>query len=469
MTTQYGEDTSSGTTGYGLHPALQRHLDGLADHLSNNSPAPTTTYNAHPFENNPAPTQDPSATPDHVPVMGTPATSGTNSSVAPDNASANILPSQSAMQGASVAGSADTNHALGAGSNPEKINPIQAPAGNVDPNAPQHGIDTSDIDEIGRTANTNQAQIMQMRQAQMAQQTTNSGGLPANGTLQLGNGTSVPGFDNDQVNNARSIIQNGLQRGMSRADIETAVMTGLTESSLRNVQGGDRDSLGLFQQRPSQGWGNPDQIMDPNYAAGKFYDTLASTNHAGMTPWQAAQAVQRSAFSDGSNYFAQYNNAKRLVDSLTQEQPQGKVSSPQMKPNGSLSWITQNTNKYEDYDGWYGAQCVDLYDFYTTGFVGGQAPMVGTADEIWNNHDSRAYTQIDRNQTPGMGDVGVWGKGGWTPGSHVGIIIGDNGDGTVKVLSNNSTALREQGNSAITNISKSSLIGYLRPNRLMGV
>jgi len=255
---------------------------------------------------------------------------------------------------------------------------------------------------------------------------------------------------------------------MSRQDIETAVMAGLTESSLHNINYGDRDSLGLFQQRTSQGWGSPGQIMDPNYAIGKFYDTLASTNHAGMTPWQAAQAVQRSAFGDGSNYQDNYARAQQLVDSLTQEQPQGKAAAPTMKANGSLQWISQNTNKYEDYDGWYGAQCVDLYDFYTTGFVGGQAPMVGTADEIWYNHDPRAYTQIDRGQAPNMGDVAIWGKGGNTPMSHVAIIIGDNGDGTLKTLSNNATSSGNRGNSAIVNISKAALLGYLRPNRLMG-
>lgn len=462
MTTQYGEAPSPGSTsGYGdLHPVMQRHLNDLQQHVDNNSP--TTNYGAQPFENNPVPTTTQPMSPEHVPVMGTAATSGTNSNVAQDTNAAQgaQLPNQTSMQGASVAGTADTNTSSAA-------KPTDKPA-NIQmgglPNTPPANIDLSDINDIGRVANTNNAQLIQQHQAQMAR---NSPGQPSN--LQMNNNVpSVAGFDGDQVSNARSIIQNGLQRGMSRGDIETAVMTALDESSLRNIQGGDRDSLGLFQQRPSQGWGNPDQIMDPNYAIGKFYDSLAGIDHSGMTPWQAAQAVQRSAFADGSNYQAQYANAKRLVDSLTQEQPQGKVSSPQMKPNGSLNWISQNTNKYEDYDGWYGAQCVDLYDFYTTGFVGGQAPMVGTADEIWNNHDANVYTQIDRGQVPNMGDVGVWGKGGWTPGSHVGIIIGDNGDGTVKVLSNNSTSAGNQGNSAITNISKSSLIGYLRPNRLMG-
>lgn len=461
MTTQYGEDTSTGSAGYGdLHPAMQRHLDSLSQHVDN----ATTSYGAQPFETNPAPSVE------HVPNMnmGAPA-AGTATPVANTAQAAGQLPNQTAMQGASAGGSADTNAAHTANQTPK---PSEA-VGGV-PNTPPPNIDTSDIDAIGQEANHDTATMAQQHQAQLAQQQaqqaqqiSNSGGNPSNLAL-AGNQVNVPGFNGDQINNARQIIQNGLQRGMSRQDIETAVMAGLTESSLHNLNGGDRDSLGLFQMRPSQGWGSAQQVMDPNYEISKFYDTLAGTDHTGMTPWQAAQAVEKSAFSDGSNYQAQYANAQKLVDYLTMEQPQGKVAAPTMAANGSLNWISQNTNKYLDYDHWYGAQCVDLYDFYTTGFVGGSAPMVGTADEIWNNHDPRAYTQIDRSQRPQMGDVAIWAKGGYTPGSHVGIILGDNGDGTVKTLSNNATAAGPNGASAIVNLSKTALLGYLRPNRLMG-
>jgi hypothetical protein len=69
----------------------------------------------------------------------------------------------------------------------------------------------------------------------------------------------------------------------------------MQESSLRNLNHGDRDSLGLFQQRPSQGWGTPAQVTDPAYAARKFYDGLDEVDGWERLPlWQAAQAVQRS-------------------------------------------------------------------------------------------------------------------------------------------------------------------------------
>ena len=78
-----------------------------------------------------------------------------------------------------------------------------------------------------------------------------------------------------------------------------ALAAAFQESGLHNLSHGDRDSLGLFQQRPSQGWGTPSQIMDPGYAAGAFYHRLAQ-----VTGWQttsvtdAAQQVQRSAAPD---------------------------------------------------------------------------------------------------------------------------------------------------------------------------
>ena len=458
MTVQYGEDTSTPTTpGYGdLHPALQKHLDGINDHLA----TVTAPYGQQPFEQNPANNPMVQGLPNQTATasegISTPSTPSTNPAQ-----QAGQLPNDVAMQGATAGGSADSNQ----GAQPaHEVKPqnIQMPGSEV---TAQPNVDTSDIDAIGKQANADQAALIQQHQAQQARMGNPGQG---NANFQLGSNNNVPGFDGEQVNNARSIIQNGLARGMSRQDIETAIMTSLTESSLHNLNYGDRDSLGLFQQRASQGWGSPQQIMDPNYAIGKFYDTLAGANHSGMTPWQIAQEVQRSAYADGSNYQANYARAQQLVDALTQEQPQGKAAAPTMGANGSLNWISQHTDKYMDYDNWYGAQCVDLYDFYTTGFVGGQAIMVNNAEDIWYSHDANVYTQIDRAQIPHMGDVAVWGRGTYTPGSHVGIIIGDNGDGTVKTLSNNATSAGNKGNSAIVNISKAALLGYLRPNRLMG-
>jgi murein DD-endopeptidase MepM/ murein hydrolase activator NlpD len=107
----------------------------------------------------------------------------------------------------------------------------------------------------------------------------------------------------EQMKNAAIIATVGSQMGMSTRDLEIGIMTAIAESTLRNLNYGDRDSLGLFQQRPSAGWGTPAQVTNPRYAASKFFSALRGVDgRNSMAPWLAAQAVQRSAFSDGSNY-----------------------------------------------------------------------------------------------------------------------------------------------------------------------
>lgn len=331
------------------------------------------------------------------------------------------------------------------------------------------------IADMGRAANQGEEMLYQKREEQRmareaalaAQQNaggTTGGGVPGEFTY---DGGSLGGLDAEQSKYAALIIQQGKQRGLNDADIQTALMTALAESGIRNLNYGDRDSVGLFQQRTSQGWGSIDQIMDPNYSIGKFYDSLMGIgNRGGMSQWQAAQAVQRSAFADGSNYKDQYNQAMNIWKSYSQ----GAVTAPKMGSNGSASWINSNNGKYHDYDGAYGAQCVDLYNFYATGFVGAnpnQARVVGAKD-IWNNYDTGAFTRIARSNQPQQGDVVVW-DSSWGGGyGHVGIVAGVNPDGTLKVLNANATSAGPQGNTVMSNYGMGGVLGFLRPNKLMG-
>lgn len=110
----------------------------------------------------------------------------------------------------------------------------------------------------------------------------------------------MPSWSQEQIQNAATIYQVGVQMGMSTRDIQIALITALVESRLVNVDYGDRDSLGLFQQRPSQGWGTPEQVMDPRYAATQFFQHLKGLGDKRyqMNMGEAAQAVQRSAFPD---------------------------------------------------------------------------------------------------------------------------------------------------------------------------
>ncbi|MEU3706948.1 C40 family peptidase [Streptomyces anulatus] len=112
---------------------------------------------------------------------------------------------------------------------------------------------------------------------------------------------SVPGLTapKEQIPNARTIVATGITMGIPARGQIVALATALQESTLRNIDHGDRDSIGLFQQRPSQGWGTRDQILDPVYASTKFYNALKSLKDWESMPVTiAAQKVQKSAFPD---------------------------------------------------------------------------------------------------------------------------------------------------------------------------
>jgi hypothetical protein len=115
----------------------------------------------------------------------------------------------------------------------------------------------------------------------------------------------------DQAANASTIAAVGKQLSMPDHAVTIALAAALQESELHNLPAGDLDSLGLFQQRPSQGWGTAGQIMIPRYAARAFYQHLAAVpGWQTMSVTAAAQAVQRSAAPDA---YAQWEPAARLV------------------------------------------------------------------------------------------------------------------------------------------------------------
>lgn len=128
-------------------------------------------------------------------------------------------------------------------------------------------------------------------------------------------------MDLAQAANAATIAGVARERGLNDHAVTVALATAMQESKLHNLAYGDRDSLGLFQQRPSQGWGSQEQLLDPRYAAGAFYHHLAQ-----VPGWQAlpvavaAQAVQRSA--DGTAYADWEPAARALARALTGELPQ---------------------------------------------------------------------------------------------------------------------------------------------------
>ncbi|WP_240351079.1 C40 family peptidase [Streptomyces olivoreticuli] len=124
-----------------------------------------------------------------------------------------------------------------------------------------------------------------------------------------------------QLANAKTIDRVASQGGLSGRATLIGLMTGLAESSLLNLDHGDRDSLGVFQQRPSSGWGTKEQIMDVTHAATMFFFGGDSGDPPGLTDikgWEsktlndAAQAVQRSGFPDA--YTGQENEARSIAE-----------------------------------------------------------------------------------------------------------------------------------------------------------
>lgn len=136
----------------------------------------------------------------------------------------------------------------------------------------------------------------------------------------VGSGSNTYRFTPEQASNAATISAVGTSRGMPERAVTIALATALQESALRNIRYGDRDSLGLFQQRPSQGWGTEKQILDPVFSAGKFYDHLAKVPGYSRLPLTvAAQRVQRSGFPQA--YAKHEPDASLLAAALTGRAP----------------------------------------------------------------------------------------------------------------------------------------------------
>ncbi|MFG1740700.1 hypothetical protein ACGFLT_21975 [Micromonospora chalcea] len=141
----------------------------------------------------------------------------------------------------------------------------------------------------------------------------------------------VAGLDQRQMNNAKVIVDVGRDMNMPRRALVVAVATAMQESNLYNLasnvlpasfdhphqgSGSDHDSVGLFQQRPSSGWGTVAQLMRPAYAARAFYTALREVpGWADMSVTAAAQAVQVSAFPDA--YARHEDRATTVVAALT--------------------------------------------------------------------------------------------------------------------------------------------------------
>jgi hypothetical protein len=129
-------------------------------------------------------------------------------------------------------------------------------------------------------------------------------------------------FDPSQTAYAATIAAVAERRGLPARAATIAIATAIQESKLRNLKYGDRDSVGLFQQRPSQGWGTAEQILDPVYASGRFYTALVKIKGwEGMRITEIAQRVQKSAYPEA--YADHEQQGRLLASTLSGHSPGG--------------------------------------------------------------------------------------------------------------------------------------------------
>ena len=139
---------------------------------------------------------------------------------------------------------------------------------------------------------------------------------------QAGTGVQAIDLDLEQAQVAATIAGVAARHRLPRQAVTIALAAALQESKLHNLDYGDRDSVGIFQQRPSEGWGSPTQLQDPVYATTKFYAALAKVHgYAAMPVYRAAQEVQHSA--DGSAYQQWTDIAGQLTGYFTGKSPHG--------------------------------------------------------------------------------------------------------------------------------------------------
>jgi len=143
--------------------------------------------------------------------------------------------------------------------------------------------------------------------------------LPPPG-CQAGSGAQALPLDVDQAQIAATIAGVAARHRLPRKAVTIAYAAALQESQLHNLDYGDRDSVGVFQQRPSQGWGTTAELEDPVYATTKFFAALTRVpSYARLPVPVAAQDVQHSA--DGSAYQQWAQVAAQLAGYFTGAAP----------------------------------------------------------------------------------------------------------------------------------------------------
>ena len=129
----------------------------------------------------------------------------------------------------------------------------------------------------------------------------------------------------EQAENASLIAAIAVRRGLPARAVSIALATAYQESKIINLEYGDRDSVGIFQQRSSQGWGARNELLNPYYSTNAFYDALVKINgYQDMRITEAAQKVQISGYPEAYEQHA--DDARALASALTGNSADGQFS-----------------------------------------------------------------------------------------------------------------------------------------------
>ncbi|WP_282071530.1 hypothetical protein [Janibacter hoylei] len=227
-------------------------------------------------------------------------------------------------------------------------------------------------------------------------------------------------FRPDQMNHASTIVLLGVKRGLPARAGTIAIATAIQESKLHNLSYGDRDSVGLFQQRPSQGWGTEAQLQDPVYATNAFYDALVKVDGwQDMVITEIAQEVQRSGYPEA--YADHEQEGRTIASALSGHSPGGlvcRLDGPEAagRPDRLVAAITEQTGQTATADGQ--SVTVEATDERHGWAVGAWAVAQAKARNI-------TRVQVgDRVWTRGSGDSAMeWGSADAAPATHVVITL----------------------------------------------
>ena len=199
---------------------------------------------------------------------------------------------------------------------------------------------------------------------------------------QAGTGTQAISLDADQAGIAATIAGVAARHKLPRQAVTIAYAAALQESQLQNLDYGDRDSVGVFQQRPSQGWGTTREIENPVYATTRFFAALVKVHdYTRMPVANAAQAVQHSA--DGAAYGQWAIVAAQLAGYFTGSSPHGVSCWYQPPPKANQAGVVRGLTQTFGPSGRRGVVARITTDRSASGKEGSVAVLPGERGSAW--------------------------------------------------------------------------------------